>query len=81
MEYKHDMQCSYSLLYFGPPNFYIQWGWLKLHTPLYAVIPLFGDTSKQNCTIIPVVVTSVLVPPWVRAACSEGCFLYTCVSK
>ena len=62
-------------------TFYIQWGWLKLHTPLYAVTPLVGDTSKQKCAIIPVVVTSVLIPPWVRAACSEGCFLCTCVSK
>ena len=56
-------------------------GWLKLHTPLHAVTPLVGNTGKQKCKLIPVVVTSVFIPLWVRADCSEGCFLCTCDSK
>ena len=63
--------CKACPSHFDFQTFHIQWGWLKLHTPLYAVIPLVGDTSKQQCTIVPVVVTPVLIPPWVRAASSE----------
>ena len=63
--------CKACPRHFDFQTFHIQWGWLKLHTPLYAVIPLVGDTSKQQCTIVPVVVKSVLIPPWVRPASSE----------
>lgn len=41
------------------------------HTYLYIVTPLVGDTSKQQYTVIPVVVTSLFIPPWVRTASSE----------
>ena len=42
-----------------------------MHTLLYVVTLLVGDIGKQQCAIIPVVFTSVFIPPWVRSASSE----------